>query len=333
MNHRERFHALMNFQAVDRLPLIEWATWWDRTIARWHDEGLPEELTDGAEIRAYFGLDPYYQMWFGARGPGAPAPAHHGAGIVSDMDGYRAIKQYLYPEPDLVVDRATLEHWARRQAEGEAVIWITIEGFFWYPRTLLGIAEHLTAFYEQAELMHVMNEDLLAYHHRILDAVFPICRPDFMTFAEDMSYNHGPMLSSDLFRQFITPCYRRIIPKITEAGVIPIIDTDGDVTQLVPWFAEAGVDAFLPLERQAGCDILALKRQFPGVRLIGAYDKMVMTQGEAAMRSEFERLLPAMRQGGFIPSVDHQTPPGVPLAEYRVYLRLLREYCARAATG
>jgi hypothetical protein len=53
---------------------------------------------------------------------------------------------------------------------------------------------------------------------------------------------------------------------------------------------------------------------------------MTMTQGEAVMRAEFERLLPAMRQGGFIPSVDHQTPPGVSLEQYRTYLSLLWEY-------
>ena len=40
----------------------------------------------------------------------------------------------------------------------------------------------------------------------------------------------------------------------------------------------------------------------------------------------FERLVPLMKTGGFIPSVDHQTPPGVSLEQYRVYLRLLNEY-------
>jgi hypothetical protein len=60
--------------------------------------------------------------------------------------------------------------------------------------------------------------------------------------------------------------------------------------------------------------------------MIGHYDKMVMTRGEEAIHQEFERLLPLMRSGGFIPSVDHQTPPGVSLEQYRVYLRLLNEY-------
>ena len=53
---------------------------------------------------------------------------------------------------------------------------------------------------------------------------------------------------------------------------------------------------------------------------------MVMNKGEAAIRGEFDRLALLARTGGFIPSVDHQTPPGVSLEEYRVYLRLLHEF-------
>ncbi len=48
--------------------------------------------------------------------------------------------------------------------------------------------------------------------------------------------------------------------------------------------------------------------------------------GEAAIRAEFERLVPLMKTGGFIPSVDHQTPPGVSLEQYRIYLKLLAEH-------
>lgn len=323
----------MTFEPVDRLPSVEWATWWDKTIARWHGEGLPAELTDGAEIRAYFGLDPYYQMWFCPRTPRLPPPKHHGAALVANHDEYRASLPYLYPDPAGFLDRARLADWAVKQARGEAVVWITLEGFFWYPRTLLGIAEHLTAFYEQPDLIRTMNEDLLRFSLAVLDAVCAICRPDFMTFAEDMSYNHGPMISKNLFDQFLAPFYRRIIPRVHDYGIVPFIDTDGDITELAPWFAEAGVDAFLPLERQAGCDIVALRRRHPRLRIIGAFDKMVMTRGEAAIRNEFERIAPVMRQGGYIPAVDHQTPPGVSLAEYYVYLRLLKEYCAAAAPG
>ncbi len=84
----------------------------------------------------------------------------------------------------------------------------------------------------------------------------------------------------------------------------------------------------LPLERQTGEDGMKLRQQFPDFALVGHYAKMVMPRGEEAMRGEFERLVPLMKTGGFIPSVDHQTPPGVSLEQYRIYRRLLDEYTA-----
>ena len=141
-----------------------------------------------------------------------------------------------------------------------------------------------------------------------------------------MSYNNGPMISKRMFEEFLAPCYRRLVPRLKERGIQTIVDTDGDVTLLVPWLQEVGVDGVLPLERQAKVDGMRLRERFPRLCMVGHYDKMVMPRGEAAMRAEFERLRPLMRSGGFIPSVDHQTPPGVSLEQYRIYLRLLEEY-------
>jgi len=331
MDNRTRFRRLMRFESVDRLPHVEWAGWWDKTIARWHQEGLPGELTEAGEIREYLGLDVYRQRWISPRKPTLPAPPGHGLGVATTMDDYLRVKEHLYPEPHEAIDRQTVEAWAKRQATGEMVVWISLDGFFWFPRTLMGIERHLYSFFEDPELMHAMNEDLLAFNLRVLDAFCAICVPDFMTFGEDMSYNNGPMISKDLFDTFMAPYYRRIVPRLHEYGILPFIDTDGDIAQLIPWFGAVGVDGFLPLERQAGCDLAAFRRGHPKTRYIGAFDKMVMNQGERAIRAEFERLLPVMKQGGYIPSCDHQTPPGVSFEDYRLYLRLMQEYCLDAA--
>jgi uroporphyrinogen-III decarboxylase len=152
-----------------------------------------------------------------------------------------------------------------------------------------------------------------------------------MTFAEDMSYNNGPMLSRECFDEFLLPYYRIVVPELKRRGILPMVDSDGDVTDLIGWLEEAGVEGLLPLERMAGVDVARIRREHPRFRMIGAFDKTVMKDGEPAMRREFERLLPTMRTGGFIPSVDHQTPPDVPLATYRVYVRLLGEYAAKGA--
>jgi hypothetical protein len=171
-----------------------------------------------------------------------------------------------------------------------------------------------------------MNQDLLDFNLKLLSQIEETGLPTFTTIAEDMSYNNGPMVSREVCDRFLTPYYRPLLARVKEMGMLTIVDTDGDVTLLVPWLQDIGVEGVLPLERQAGVDGLRLRKQFPKLRMIGHYDKMAMPRGEAAMRAEFERLLPLMKTGGFIPSVDHQTPPGVSLSEYRVYLRLLREY-------
>jgi len=326
MNHVERFRAVMNFQPADRLPCWEWAMWWDETIRRWHHEGLPVQFkfSQVFDIAQYFGLDPYQQFWFSTTDPTIEATQHHVEGIVANMDGYLRVRPQLFPRHNAAI--AGMAAWAEQQRQGEAVVWCTLEGFFWFPRTLMGFEKLMFAFVDQPELMHRINSDLLEFNLGLLDQILQVCVPTFMTVAEDMSYNHGPMISKRTFEEFIAPYYRRLLPRLHERGIMPFIDTDGDITLLVPWFEELGVDGFLPLERQAGVDGMRLRQRYPKLRMVGHFDKMTMNRGEAAMRAEFERLAPLMKTGGFIPSVDHQTPPGVSLDQYRVYLRLLKDY-------
>jgi len=324
VNHVERFRAAMNFQPVDRLPLWEWAMWWDKTIERWKGEGLPAGLNDVFEIAQYFGLDPYQQFWFSTTDATIEALQHHVEGIVSNMDDYLKVRPRLFPDHRRAIE--SMRPWAVRQARGEAVVWITLEGYFWFPRTLMGFTKISLAFYDQPELLHRINQDLTDFNLRILEQVAAVCVPTFVTLAEDMSYNHGPMISERHFEEFVAPYYRQLVPRLQELGAMTIVDTDGDVTQMVPWLLREGIQGVLPLERQAGIDGMALRNRFPTLRMVGHYNKMVMNQGEAAIRGEFERLVPLMHSGGFLPSVDHQTPPGVSLEQYRTYLRLLSEY-------
>jgi len=327
MNHVERFRAVMDFLPVDRLPRWEWAMWWDRTIARWRQEGLPAGLDGVFEIAEYFGLDPYQQFWFSTTDNTIDAVQHHVEGIVSNMDDYLRLRPKFFPDHSQAIE--SMRPWADRQARGEAVVWITLEGYFWFPRTLMGFTKISLAMYDQPELIHQINRDLTDFNLRILDRVERVCVPTFATIAEDMSYNKGPMISRRHFDEFIAPYYRQIVPRLLDKNVIPIVDTDGDVTRLVPWLQGEGIRGVLPLERQAGVDGLALRAQFPRLCMVGHFNKMAMNQGEAAMRDEFERLVPLMQSGGFIPSVDHQTPPGVSLEQYRSYLQLLDEYTGR----
>ncbi len=329
MTNRERIAAALAGEQVDRLPIIEIATWWNLTIDRWRGEGLPV-LTEPDELEKYLGLDPLRQIWIQNQNKNCPKPVSHGAGIIRNESDYEALLEVLYTDEliDSTLERAL--QWKDGHEKGDYAVWITLEGFFWFPRKLLGIENHLYAFYDQPELIHRINRDVTAYYLRCLEKLLPSLHPEFMTFAEDMSYNHGSMISEELFLEFMQPYYEQLLPLLQSYGVRVLIDSDGDVEPLIPWFQQVGIEGILPLERQAGVDVNRIRSHYPEWIMIGGFDKTIMHLGEAAMRSEFERILPAMKSGRYIPSVDHQTPPDVSLDQYRIYAALLQEYAVKA---
>lgn len=319
MTARERITKVLNFEKPqDRLPMIEWATWWDKTYKRWQNDGLDVEFDD---MISYFGLDDLKTVRF---------VGITGEATITDMASYEAISAQLYTDDQIEIGLQELRKLKEAHEKGDFAIRIWLDGFFWFPRSLMGIENHMYAFYDHPELMHRINDDVCKFNQRALEAIFNTINPDMIGFGEDMSYNHGPMLSQDSFDEFLAPYYRRLIPYIKKQGVKVLIDSDGDIMPLIPWLVDIDADGIYPLERQSHVDVAEIRRLYPNLLMLGAYDKLVMSKGEKAMREEFERLLPVMRMGGFIPSVDHQTPPEVSLENYRIYLKLFKEYCEKA---
>ena len=303
----------MNFEPVDRLPAIEWAPWWDKTVDRWYAEGLASHLAANA-IREYFGLDLHHWIWLGPPCDRPHPERPHGDGLLESLDEYDRQAALLHGPVQLDYDM--LARAAVDQRRGTHFVWLQIDGFFWFPRNVLGIERHLYAFYDHPDLMHRINRDLCDYNIRLIHALCEVLTPDSCSIAEDMSYNHGPMLSKAMFDEFLAPYYRRLVPVMLEHGILTTVDSDGLITPMIPWLEEVGVQGSNPLERQAGVDVARIRRDHPAWRMVGGFDKTVMHRGEAAIRAEFERLLPVMRSGGYLPSCDHQTPPEVSLEDY-----------------
>ena len=329
MTNVERFHKLMTGDAsLDASPVIEWAMWWDKTLDGWKSEGMPDFQSD-REIFDYFGLDHIEQFWFNHYTPRCPKPSATGH-IIGDEADYDRIRPFILPA-DAVKQELERIHAVRPLHEsGDTLVWYTVNGFFWFTRELFGDEMNCYSFYDCPELRHRICEDLLNWQIAVIDEFSGYIRADFMTIAEDMSYNKGPMISESTFREFIMPYYKRLIPEIKKHGTKVFVDSDGNVEMMLPWLIECGVDGILPLERQAGVDLVDYRKKFPEFLFIGGFDKTCLFHGEEAIRAEFDRLLPVIRSGRYLPGMDHQTPPGVSLETYRYYIKLLREYSKQA---
>jgi len=50
-----------------------------------------------------------------------------------------------------------MSSWAARQERGEAVVWSTLEGFFWFPRTLMGFDKLMYAYADEGPVSNLVS--------------------------------------------------------------------------------------------------------------------------------------------------------------------------------
>jgi uroporphyrinogen decarboxylase len=145
---------------------------------------------------------------------------------------------------------------------------------------------------------------------------------------EDMAYKSGPMISPTMFRKFIMPRYRQLTDLLRSHGIdMIIVDTDGNVNQLIPLWIECGVNASWPLEVAAGNDAIEMRKKYgTDFILMGNIDKQAMARGKEAIREEVMTKVPfLLEKGGYFPSPDHMVPPDVSWENYCYFIDTLRE--------
>jgi len=216
---------------------------------------------------------------------------------------------------------------ARRAAAQGMFICQHVIGGYMYLRSLIGPEGIMYAFYDMPDVVHdcmrtwlSLADAVIARHqeHVTLDEIF---------FAEDICYNHGLLCSPETMKQFLLPYYQQLVDN-TRARQIDRdrhlyvqVDTDGLAVPTIPIYAEwIGLDVMSPFEAAAGCDVVAIGRQFPELAIAGGIDKRVLARGTRDIDAMVERIIPPMRaRGGYIPTCDHGVPAEVSLDNYRHY--------------
>jgi uroporphyrinogen decarboxylase len=103
-----------------------------------------------------------------------------------------------------------------------------------------------------------------------------------------------------------------------------MLDSDGNVEELIPCWLEVGINFIYPMEVAAGMDVVALRRKFGKQLLIGGgMDKRVLASNKPAIKRMVEEKTPLMKEGGYVPGCDHAMPPDIPWENYLYYRQLL----------
>ena len=346
MNQRERFKRTMRFEPVDRAPFWDFG-YWDENLEVWKNEGLPELVT---HIEEFFGIE----EWASVPVKIALCPAFkvtvfeedERTRVVQDDEGQvkreskvgSSIPQFIsFPCKNRhdweVIKRERFDpdsperypvDWddqVKLLNAQERPVWVPIDGYFGFMRRLFGLETLSTMWYDDPQLMLDIAEHMTELRIHVLARAIKEVKIDGAAAWEDMAYNKGPLMSPAMYRKFILPFYRRITAFLADNGIdIVIVDSDGNVNELMEAFIESGITGALPFEVRAGNDIREMRRKYPSFGIVGGIDKMALLRGKEAIDAELKKMKELLPLGGFIPTVDHRVPPDVPYRNYVYYI-------------
>lgn len=349
MTLRERFLRTMHYQHVDKAPNFEFG-YWTETLNRWHADGLPEHVVDERTAYDYFGIERYYSAPINPQVRGVCEPrtieetedkiiqSDH-FGVISEInkDGDRSIPHFIefpirdretwQPFKEVYEDASGRypENWDELAAsynKRDYPLGIPFGSLVGIPRNLIGFENLAIMVCEQPDLMEEIAETICQCVCRTIERALQDVRFDFASGWEDICFNSGPICGVPYFRDVLVSRYKRITDLLALHGVdIVYTDCDGNLTHVMPYFLEGGVNTMFPVEVHGGTDPVALRKEYgKELRFWGGVDKMIFLKDKKAVDDELQRLLPVFEEGGFIPTVDHRVQSD---AKYDLYLHYL----------
>ena len=196
-------------------------------------------------------------------------------------------------------------------------------------RNILGIVGLSYMQVDDPELLHEIIRTFADISYQGVKTLLEAgLRPQMAHYWEDISFNHGPLVSPAFFEEEIVPVYQRMTALLRSYGCELIsVDSDGKLDELVPLFLKGGVNIMFPIEIGTWQTDFAQWRKEHGreVRGIGGMNKHVLSCDKAAVDAEIERLKPWVELGGYIPCPDHRLPPGTKFELVQYYTDQFRK--------
>jgi hypothetical protein len=355
MNARERFLRVMFYQEVDCLPVLAVEPYETALVDRWVREGhLPDpspEKTLGMDqilqVPINFGpIPPFDQRILHENAETYIQITDLGATVIRKKEAPLTYYGHIdhpvktladWKQYSLRFDPYSSGRWVSTGGKGETFaalnnlehpVGISIFPFFFrLGFYTLGMERFLTAFHDEPGLIHEMFS---FWSHFILETVRPVLehvKVDVIFFGEDLAYKNNTLISPRVYREFWHP-YQDPIIRLIQEHEVPLICqwSSGKLDALLPDMLDHGINCTWPLDCSAGIDAQQLRARYGrNLRLVGNIPVKALLTGPRAIDMEIARLMPLIREGGFIPALDDMVPMETPFEHYRYLIDSIRD--------
>jgi len=245
---------------------------------------------------------------------------------VKTMDDWLQIKHwYTFREDRVDMDDVRA---CKKAQDNGVLICAWVLGAFAEPRALMGDEALCVAYYDEPELVQDMLDTFADTALKVLERVQAVLVIDNLCIHEDMAGKSGPLAGPKQFDEFIRPYYRRLWDCASANGTkLFSQDSDGNMNAVIEDVLSSGVNIMYPFEPGSDMDMVRSKQKH-GNRLAvkGGLDKYALLGTKEDIRRELEyKMSGVTRGGGTVFGLDHRIPNGVPIENYRYYVKLGRE--------
>ena len=357
MTSRERILATLTGRETDRTPYISGMGIWRETYDRWKKESGEPNLN----IEQYFNFDENFRHigdirlglnpWFESEIIEEKArsvirrdifgivreelKAEFGSTIpnfleypVKDWDTWKKLKEErLNPDfPARIPENIEEMAKSYNECKNSVVLGAYPYGLFGTCRDLMGVENLLISFIDEPELIYDMMNHLTSLWLSVYAKVVKYIKADSVHMWEDMSGKQGSLISPKMVSDFMLPNYRRISDFCVENGIeVFSVDTDGNAEELVPLYMSAGVNFIFPFEVAAGSDVLAFRKQYPKLAIMGGIDKRELAKTKKEIDGQIKIIDEMQKQGRYIPCLDHHAHPEISWENFCYYSNCLKE--------
>jgi hypothetical protein len=363
-DYRSLFRDIMSYRPCDRMPVVHWGEWREtreRWLAEglpfsrelheylkavplwasfidgdsWLGVGSEQDdinvgLFPPFETEVIEEADDYWirkgadgvirQEW--KHRSGIPHDIGYTLRGAKDWDEY---KRRLQPDPRRIAP--DIEERLRKKLSSKLPVCFAAGSLMGWIRNWMGLENMVYLMFDRRDVYADMVMTIADLTCWAADQILPRIQADLAHSWEDICGRGGPLISPDVFDECVAPGYQRIRRKLEEYGVsLYSVDSDGDISALIGHWLDAGVNILFPLEVGPfkGDANKYRKKYGKSLRLMGNFNKLALEVGRAAVDAEIERLIPLMKEGGYIITSDHHITPGVALNDYRWYLDRIR---------
>jgi hypothetical protein len=320
MTSRERFIKTMRYEKTDRVPYFEEGIRKD-VIKAWRKQGL----TKKAELFKMF-------------------PADRREEIEVDLEPRPELKKWPASRNELNVLRKSLDpHDSRRLPRSwskkvrvwksrDHVLMLRVHRGFFLSMGVRGwdrFSDVIRFLIKDPKFVHESLAVQGEFAARIAERVLSEVEIDAVVFSEPIGGNDRPLLSPQMYEEFVLKSYQPVLDVLNRYGVETIVlRTFANARLLIPSILKWGFNCLWACEVNIeAMDYRDLRREFgTELRLIGGIDLDALRDDKEAIRREVEeKVPPLLAEGGYVPLADGRVRADVPFENYVYYRKLLEK--------